>query len=245
MKYFLQNIALSSPMRTISCVLIGLALWIVSIIWQENMIPILVTLVLTLINSLLLTRLFNTASITKLFSPFVASTYWLAMSAFPILHSCWQVQLVVLSGIVITTILAKAKYQDNVTEEAFLSTLICCFALPTRVIMLGCIGILWIYLIIKGWMTWRVLSAGIIAIALRVILMIVLHYFGWMEWLWMENLPHLSWQKWIIAGGAFTGVLLATLLPIRRPSTVSGIVYIICLSGVLAIGGWIVIVMLK
>jgi hypothetical protein len=148
------------------------------------------------------------------------------MSAVPILHSCWQTQLVALVGIVIALILSSAKHKDNVTEEAFLSTFVCCFVLPTRITMLVCMGILWIYLIVKGWMTWRVLAACIIAITLRVILMIVLHYFNWLEWLWLENIPHLSAWQWAIFGGIFLLTALLLLLPLRKPSTASGAIYL-------------------
>lgn len=236
MRYFLQNIAQSSPMRTISCVLIGFVLWIVSMIQQDNILAISATLILTSLNSFLLANFFNRSGITKLFSPFVASTYWLVISALPIQHGCWQAQLVAFVGIVIALILSKSKYQDNVTEEAFLSTLICCFVLPTRVIMLVCIGVLWVYLIFKGWMTWRVLAASLMAIALRVIFMTALHYFGWMEWLWMENIPSLLWHEWVVFAGAFWGIFSVLLLTIRRPSTASGIIYLVCVGVVLTLG---------
>ena len=147
MKYFLQNIAQSSPMRTILLVLIGLVFWVVSIIGQEHIVSISSTLALTSLNSLLLAVFFYQNGITKFLSPFVGATYWISMSAVPILHSCWQTQLVALVGIVIALILSRAKHQDNVTEAAFLSTFVCCFVLPTRITMLVCMGILWIYLI--------------------------------------------------------------------------------------------------
>jgi hypothetical protein len=91
-------------------------------------------------------------------------------------------------------------------------------------------------LIVKGWMTWRVLAACIIAITLRVILMIVLHYFNWLEWLWLENIPTLSWLDWTIAGGVSVGILVTTLLPIRRPSVASGSMYTLFLLALLVIG---------
>ena len=236
MKYFLQNIAQSSPMRTILLVLIGLVFWVVSIIGQEHIVSISSTLALTSLNSLLFALFFYKSGITKFLSPFVGASYWTSMSAVPILHSCWQTQLVALVGIVIALILSSAKHKDNVTEEAFLSTFVCCFVLPTRITMLVCMGILWIYLIVKGWMTWRVLAACIIAIILRVILMIVLHYFNWLEWLWLENIPTLSWLDWTIAGGVSVGILVTTLLPIRRASVASGSIYTLFLLALLVAG---------
>ena len=241
MKYFLQNIAQGSPMRTIMLVLIGLAFWALSLVHEADILATSATLVLTLINALLLAQMYDNLGITKLFSPFVATSYWLAMSAIPILHTCWQVQTITLAATVTITMMVKAKYKDNVTEEAFLSTLVCCFALPTRVIMLACIGALWAYLIVRGLITWRVMAASLLAIALRVVLMVILHYFGWMEWLWVENIPHLSWMEWVLAGGVLAEVLMMTLCPIQKPSVSSGCTYLICLLGTLAIGGWIVV----
>jgi hypothetical protein len=236
MKYFLQNIAQSSPMRTIILVLIGLVFWIFSLIQQAEIFAILTTMVLTGINGILLAYIFLKVNLTNLPSLFAASSYWAAISTIPQLHSCWQIQLMMFGILTIILILSDIKYQREVTEEAFLATLICCFLAPIRIAMITGIVILWIYLIVRGWMTWRALVASLIAILLRVIMMILLHHFGWMDWMWMENIPTLPWQKWAIANGIFVGFLLATLLPIRRPSVVSGGIYVIFLSTLFTIG---------
>ena len=236
MKYFLQNIAQSSPMRTIILVLIGLVFWIFSLIQQAEIFAILTTMVLTGINGILLAYIFLKVNLTNLPSLFAASSYWAAISTIPQLHSCWQIQLMMFGILTIILILSDIKYQREVTEEAFLATLICCFLAPIRIAMITGIVILWIYLIVRGWMTWRALVASLIAILLRVIMMILLHYFGWMEWIWMENIPTLPWQEWTIAGGVLIGTLLVILLPIRRPSIASGSVYAMFLLALLTIG---------
>ena len=236
MRYFLQNIAQSNPIRTIILVLIGFALWIISLTQQSDMVAILVSLALAGVNSLLLSHVFCKGCLTNLPSSFAASSYWVAISATPILHSGWQIQVVIFSILTIVLILSGIKYQNEATEESFLATLICCFLSPTRITLVIGIVVLWIYLIIRGWMTWRVLAASLIAIVLRLILMILLHYFGWMKWIWMENIPTLPWQEWTIAGGVLIGTLLVILLPIRRPSIASGSVYAMFLLALLTIG---------
>lgn len=223
-------------MRTIILVLIGLVFWIFSLIQQAEIFAILTTMVLTGINGILLAHIFLKVNLTNLPSSFAASSYWAAISTIPQLHSCWQIQLIMFGILTIILILSDIKHQREVTEEAFLATLICCFLAPIRIAMITGIVILWIYLIVRGRMTWRVLVASLIAILLRVIMMIILHHFGWMDWMWMENIPTLPWQKWAIANGIFVGFLLATLLPIRRPSVVSGSIYIIFLSTLFTIG---------
>lgn len=223
-------------MRTIILVLIGLVFWIFSLIQQAEIFAIVTTMVLTGINGILLAHIFLKVNLTNLPSSFAASSYWAAISTIPQLHNCWQIQLMMFGILTIILILSDIKHQREVTEEAFLATLICCFLAPIRIAMITGIVILWIYLIVRGRMTWRVLVASLIAILLRVIMMIILHHFGWMDWMWMENIPTLPWQKWAIANGIFVGFLLATLLPIRRPSVVSGSIYVIFLSTLFTIG---------
>jgi hypothetical protein len=75
---------------------------------------------------------------------------------------------------------------------------------------------IWGYLIFKGLMTWRVWFASLIAIAVRVILMLSLHYLGWLEWLWLENIPHLAAWQWLIFGGVFSLVVAWVLVVITN-----------------------------
>jgi hypothetical protein len=117
-------------------------------------------------------------------------------------------------------------YQHEATEEAFLSTLICCIVAIAPTIFFTGIMILWGYLIAKRQMTWRVWLASLIAIALRFFVAFGLRYMGWLEWLWIENLPHLAWQEWLIAIGIAIATFAAVLLPMRKASVSSGVFYI-------------------
>lgn len=223
-------------MRTIILVLFGLVFWVLSFISLEPLAAVAATLVGTIINSWLVSQVLFTAGTTKFPSPFAATTYWVAMSALPILHTCWQVQLLGVSILTSLLILLTINQREEITEESFLISLIWSFLSPTRAIMVVSLVIFWIYLIAKGYMTWRVWAASLMAIALRVLLMVGLHYWGWMEWLWMENIPTLMWHEWVIFASTFVGVSSILLLSIRKPSIVSGAIYVLCLVGLLTIG---------
>ena len=212
--------------RTILLIVLGIAIWVPSFTAQEYLIAKVVTLLLTIINALLITHCFYRGRETNLPSPFVGSTYWLAMSAIPALHTCWQAQLVIMGMLLAILTLLRTDYHHEATEEAFLSTLICCFFAPLQSTILTGIFLIWGYLIFKGLMTWRVWFASLIAIAIRVVLMLSLHYLGWLEWLWLENIPHLSAWQWLIFSGTFLMTALLLLLPLRRPSTATGIIYL-------------------
>ena len=208
-------------------IVLGVAMWMPSFFEQEYLIPKVVTLLITITNALLITQCFYRGRETNLPSPFVGSTYWLAMSAIPALHTCWQTQFVIMGMLLAILTLLRTDYHHESTEEAFLSTLICCFFAPLPVTILTGILLIWGYLIFKGLMTWRVWFASLIAIAVRVILMAVLHFFGWLEWLWMENIPHLTAWQWFIFCGIFLLTALLLLLPLRKPSVASGTIYLI------------------
>ena len=212
--------------RTILLIVLGIAIWVPSFTAQEHLIAKVVTLLLTIINALLITHCFYRGRETNLPSPFVGSTYWLAMSAIPALHTCWQAQLVIMGMLLAILTLLRTDYHHEATEEAFLSTLICCFFAPLQSTILTGIFLIWGYLIFKGLMTWRVWFASLIAIAIRVVLMLSLHYLGWLEWLWLENIPHLSAWQWLTFSGVFLLTALMLLLPLRRPSTATGIMYL-------------------
>ena len=226
MRYFLKNIAQDSMLRTITLIVLGVAMWVPSFFEQEYLIPKVVTLLITITNALLITQCFYRGRETNLPSPFVGSTYWLAMSAIPALHTCWQTQFVIMGMLLAILILLRTDYHHESTEEAFLSTLICCFFAPLQSTIMTGILLIWGYLIFKGLMTWRVWFASLIAIAVRVILMAVLHFFGWLEWLWMENIPHLTAWQWLIFCGIFLLTALLLLLPLRKPSVASGTIYL-------------------
>lgn len=226
MRYFLKNIAQDSMLRTILLIVLGVAMWVPSFFEQEYLIPKVVTLLITITNALLITQCFYRGRETNLPSPFIGSTYWLAMSAIPALHTCWQAQLVITGVLLAVLTLLRTDFHHESTEEAFLSTLICCFFAPLPVAILTGILLIWGYLIFKGLMTWRVWFASLIAIAVRVLLMAVLHFFGWLEWLWMENIPHLTAWQWLTFIGVFLVTALLLLLPLRKPSVASGTIYL-------------------
>lgn len=213
-------------LRTILLIVLGVAMWVPSFFEQEYLIPKVVTLLITITNALLITQCFYRGRETNLPSPFVGSTYWLAMSAIPALHTCWQTQFVIMGMLLAILTLLRTDYHHESTEEAFLSTLICCFFAPLQSTIMTGILLIWGYLIFKGLMTWRVWFASLIAIAVRVILMAVLHFFGWLEWLWMENIPHLTAWQWLIFCGIFLLTALLLLLPLRKPSVASGTIYL-------------------
>ena len=223
-------------LRTIILIVLGVAMWVPSFFEREYLIPKVVTLLITITNALLITQCFYRGRETNLPSPFVGSTYWLAMSAIPALHTCWQTQFVIMGMLLAILTLLRTDYHHEATEEAFLSTLICCFFAPLPVTILTGILLIWGYLIFKGLMTWRVWFASLIAIAVRVILMAVLHFFGWLEWLWMENIPHLTARQWLIFCGIFLLTALLLLLPLRKPSVASGTIYLILTILLIATG---------
>ena len=212
--------------RTILLIVLGIAMWVPSFTAQEYLIAKVVTLLLTIINALLITHCFYRGRETNLPSPFVGSTYWLAMSVIPALHTYWQAQLVIMGMLLAILTLLRTDYHHEATEEAFLSTLICCFFAPLQSTIMTGIFLIWGYLIFKGLMTWRVWFASLIAIAIRVVLMLSLHYLAWLEWLWLENIPHLSAWQWLTFSGVFLLTALLLLLPLRRPSTATGIIYL-------------------
>lgn len=214
-------------LRTIILIVLGVAMWVPSFFEREYLIPKVVTLLITITNALLITQCFYRGRETNLPSPFVGSTYWFAMSAIPALHTCWQTQFVIMGMLLAILTLLRTDYHHEATEEAFLSTLICCFFAPLQSTIMTGILLIWGYLIFKGLMTWRVWFASLIAIAVRVILMAVLHFFGWLEWLWMENIPHLTAWQWLIFCGIFLLTALLLLLPLRKPSVASGTIYLI------------------
>ena len=192
MRYFLKNIAQSKLPRTILLFVLGSAIWIPSLLNSQSLVSVLITLGLTLTNSLLVMQFFYRSRITSLPSGFVASTWWISMSAIPMLHTCWQAQLVIAGLMLALIVLQKMDFHHEPTEEVFLATLLCCIVAVVPSIFYSGIMMLWGYLIAKQQMTWRVWFASLIAIAIRVIVMLVLHYMGWLEVIWMENIPRLT-----------------------------------------------------
>ncbi len=204
-----------------------MAMWIPSFFRQEHSASVIVTLVLTILNTLLTTQYFYKGGITNLPSPFVAATMWLGLSAIPALHACWQTQFVIMGVLLACLVLLKMDYQHEATEEVFLATLICCVVAVIPSIFFTGIMMLWSYLIAKRQMTWRVWAASLIAIAIRIIGMAVLHYMGWLQVIWMENIPHLSGLLWLLFGVVYLLSFLSIYIPLKRPSVSSGVFYLI------------------
>ena len=211
-------------------------MWIPSLLSSPSLVSVLITLGLTLANSLLVMQFFYRSKITSLPSGFVASTWWITLSAIPMLHTCWQAQLVTAGLMLALIVLQKMDFHHEPTEEVFLATLLCCIVAVVPSILYSGIMMLWGYLIAKQQMTWRVWFASLIAIAIRVIVMLVLHYMGWLEVIWMENIPRLTWLEWAVFGGVWVASFLAILLPIRRPSMASGIYHMVYIILSLTIG---------
>lgn len=200
-------------------------MWIPSILNSQSLVSVLITLGLTLTNSLLVMQFFYRSRITSLPSGFVASTWWITLSAIPMLHTCWQAQLVIAGLMLALIVLQKMDFHHEPTEEVFLATLLCCIVAVVPSIFYSGIMMLWGYLIAKQQMTWRVWFASLIAIAIRLVTMGMLHYKGWLSAIWMENIPQLTWLQWVIYLGVFLLTAIATMLPMRRPSVGSGIFY--------------------
>ena len=215
---------------------LGSAMWIPSLLSSPSLVSVLITLGLTLTNSLLVMQFFYRSKITSLPSGFVASTWWITLSTIPMLHTCWQAQLVIAGLMLALIVLQKMDFHHEPTEEVFLATLLCCIVAVVPSILYSGIMMLWGYLIAKQQMTWRVWFASLIAIAIRVIVMLVLHYMGWLEVIWMENIPRLTWLEWAVFGGVWVASFLAILLPIRRPSMASGIYHMVYIILSLTIG---------
>ena len=211
-------------------------MWIPSLLSSPSLVSVLITLGLTLTNSLLVMQFFYRSRITSLPSGFVASTWWISMSAIPMLHTCWQAQLVIAGLVLALIVLQKMDFHHEPTEEVFLATLLCCIVAVVPSIFYSGIMMLWGYLIAKQQMTWRVWFASLIAIAIRVIVMLVLHYCGWLEVIWMENIPRMTGMEWAVFGGVWLAGSLAILLPIRKPSMANGIYHMTYITLSLVIG---------
>ena len=139
-------------------------MWIPSILNTQSIVLVLITLALTIANSLLVMQFFYRSRITSLPSGFVASTWWISMSAIPMLHTCWQAQFVIAGIMLALIVLQKMDFHHEPTEEVFLATLLCCIVAVVPSIFYSGIMTLWGYLIAKQQMTWRVWFASLIAI---------------------------------------------------------------------------------
>ena len=231
MKYFLKNIAQDSLIRTLVLVLIGLCLWIVSLWKGVSLAHMGVGIVLALINSLLAIQTVYRVGWTNLPSGFVLSSVWMVLSALSVWQLCWQVHVTAMMFFIAILVFSRMNLQQEATEQAYALTLMCLIVSPHWIVMIACILYVLGYLLVRSHFTWRVLVAIVLAVATYVLYAAIFRYLGWLEFLWLENLPHLSWQWWLLGGGAYLLIWLMLYLPITKPSTLSGCIYIIGILG--------------
>ena len=217
-------------------VLIGLCLWIVSLWKGVSLAHMGVGIVLALINSLLATQTAYRVGWTNLPSGFVLSSVWMVLSALSVWQLCWQVHVVAMMFFIAILVFSKMNAQKEPTEQAYVLTLMCLVVSPQLSVMVTCILYVLGYLLVRSHFTWRVLVAIVLAIATYVLYAAIFRYLGWLEFLWLENLPHLSWQWWLLGGGVYLLIWLMLYLPITKPSTLSGAIYIIGILGAIAAG---------
>lgn len=236
MKYFLKNIAQDSLIRTLLLVLIGLCLWIVSLWKGVSLAYMGAGIVLALINSLLATQTAYRVGWTNLPSGFVLSSVWMVLSALSVWQLCWQVHVTAMMLFIAILVFSKMNVQQEPTEQAYALTLMCLIVSPQLSVMITCILYVLGYLLARSHFTWRVLVAILLAVATYVLYAAIFRYLGWLEFLWLENLPHLSWQWWWLGGGVYLLTWLMLYLPISKPSTLSGAIYILGILGAIAAG---------
>ena len=217
-------------------VLIGLCLWIVSLWRGVSLAHMGVGIVLALINSLLAIQTVYRVGWTNLPSGFVLSSVWMVLSALSVWQLCWQVHVTAMMLFIAILVFSKMNVQQEPTEQAYALTLMCLIVSPQLSVMITCILYVLGYLLARSHFTWRVLVAILLAVATYVLYAAIFRYLGWLEFLWMENLPHLSWQWWWLGGGVYLLTWLMLYLPITKPSTLSGTIYIIGILGAIAAG---------
>lgn len=217
-------------------VLIGLCLWIVSLWKGVSLAYMGVGIVLALINSLLAIQTVYRVGWTNLPSGFVLSSVWMVLSALSVWQLCWQVHVTAMMFFIAILVFSKMNLQQEATEQAYALTLMCLIVSPQLSVMITCILYVLGYLLVRSHFTWRVLVAIVLAVATYVLYAAIFRYLGWLEFLWLENLPHLSWQWWLLGGGAYLLIWLMLYLPITKPSTLSGTIYIIGILGAIAAG---------
>ena len=217
-------------------VLIGLCLWIVSLWKGVSFAYMGVGIVLALINSLLATQTAYRVGWTNLPSGFVLSSVWMVLSALSVWQLCWQVHVTAMMLFIAVLVFSKMNVQQEPTEQAYALTLMCLIVSPQLSVMITCILYVLGYLLARSHFTWRVLVAILLAVATYVLYAAIFRYLGWLEFLWLENLPELPWQWWLLGGGVYLLTWLMLYLPITKPSTLSGTIYIIGTLGAIAAG---------
>ncbi len=233
MKYWLRHITRTNLPGTILLSLFGVGIWGVSFFIYADWLSLLITMILVIVNALIIMSVFYQSNIINLPTAFIPVTYWVMASAYPALHTCWQGQLVVLGLLLAYLTLLHIDYKHVPLEEAFLSTLILCgisLLLPDILLL---IPVMWLYLLYRHVITWRVLAASWIAIATFGLYYAVACFLGW------TSLPHkLFFQiqhlpRWITIGQMIL-VTLIIYLPIRLSSIGTGIIYVLTMLSAMA-----------
>ena len=189
-----------------------------------------------LINSLLATQTVYRVGWTSLPSGFVLSSVWVVLSAFSVWQLCWQIHVVAMMFFIAILTFSRMNIQQESTEQAYVLTLMCLIVSPQLSVMVTCILYVLGYLLVRSHFTWRVLVASLLAIATYVMYSAIFRYFGWLEFLWLENLPKLPWQWWLIGGGMYMLSWLILYLPLNKPSASTGALYVIGMIGAIAAG---------
>lgn len=234
MKYWLRHIAQSSWMSRIVLIGLGAAMWVPSFFALDSLWALVATLVLVAVNAFMMMRIFYQANVTNLPSFFVPTSYWLLCSALPFLHTCWQGQVAVLSAQLTYLILLRIDYQHQPLQEAFLSTLIlCCASLLVHEILIIIPGI-WLYMLYRHVITWRVLAASLIGIGTFALYYAIAIFLGWTDladadWFALSHLP--AWLT--VLQMILTAIII--YLPVRFADVFSGIIYMVSVIVAIAV----------
>jgi hypothetical protein len=160
----------------------------------------------------------------------------MVLSALSVWQLCWQVHVTAMMLFIAILVFSKMNVQQEPTEQAYVLILMCLVASPQLSVMITCVLYVFGYLLVRSHFTWRVLVAILLAVATYVLYAAIFRYLGWLEFLWMENTPQLPWQWWLMGGGVYLLTWLMLYLPITKPSTLSGTIYILGILGAIAAG---------
>ena len=235
MRYLLKNIVQDSPMRTILLVLIGLSLWILHL-REGEIAEKIVGIALTVVNSILMVHCVYRVGWINMPSGFVGATAWMFLTSLSLWCTCWQVHIAALMFMITIMVFSNINIQQEATEQVYTLVLMWLTISPHWGIAI--LSILYIlgYSLTQTHFTWRVLVAILLAIATYVMYAAIIRYLGWLEPLWLENIPKLPWLCWIGAGSVYILLWIIIFFPIKKPSVVSGIIYIIGVTSAIVAG---------
>ncbi len=213
-------------MSRIVLICLGAAMWVPSFFTPAYVWALVATLLLVAFNAFMMMRVFYQANVTNLLSFFVPTSYWLLSSALPFLHTCWQGQLAVLGAQLTYLILLRIDYQHQPLQEAFLSTLVLCctsLAMPEIVVIIPAV---WLYMLYRHVITWRVFAASLIGAATFALYYTIAVFFGWLDltdagWFSLAHLP--SWLS--VLQMILTAIVI--YLPVRFANVLSGTIYVL------------------